>query len=71
MKNFYKIFNKIYNNIFLAYIVTVITIFLIVIPNSPLDEAVVGSLFFGILALPTITPIVLGLIALLIPQENL
>jgi len=61
-----KLIEKISDNAFYVYIVSVIAIFLLTIPTSSFSTALIGSLFFGIFALP-ITGIVLALIDSLLP----
>ncbi len=65
---FAKFIKKIFDNIFYGYLITVACIFFIVIPTSDFSTALVGSLFFGVLALP-ITALVLLVIALLLPYD--
>ncbi len=61
---------KILDNAFYGYIVSVLIIFSITIFTTPFVTAIIGSLFFGIFALP-ITGFVLSLIDSLLPPKTL
>jgi len=64
-----KLIEKILDNAFYGYIVSVIAIFLLTISTSSFSTALIGSLFFGIFALP-ITAFVLSLINSLLPPKT-
>ena len=62
-----KLMEKLSNNLFLGWLLSCSFIFLITIWNTPLSEALIGSLFFGTLAIP-ITAAVIALINNLLHQ---
>ncbi len=59
--NMKKLVEKISNSLFLAWLLSCAFIFFLTIWNTPLNESLVGSLFFGTLAVP-ITAVVIALI---------
>jgi len=57
-----QVIQTIMNNVFLGYLLSFFVIFLITLPtSSSFNVALVGSLFFGIFALP-ITALILSLL---------
>jgi len=62
-----KLIEKISNNLFLGWLLSCAFIFLLTIWNTPLNEALIGSLFFGTLAVP-ITAMIIALINNLLHQ---
>ena len=65
--NMKRLVKKISNNLFLGWLVSCAFIFFLTIWNTPLSEALIGSLFFGTLAVP-ITAAVIALIDNLLRQ---
>ena len=63
-----KIVKKIFDSVFYSWLAGAVVIFLIAIPTSDFSTALVGSIVFGLMALP-ITWLVLIVIALLLPYD--
>jgi len=66
-RNMKKLVEKISNNLFLGWLLSCSFIFFLTIWNTSLNETLIGSLFFGTLAVP-ITAAVIALIDNLLSQ---
>jgi len=53
-----KIIETISNNILIAWALSCLFVFFLTIWNTPLDETIIGSLFFGTLAIPIVAVVV-------------